>query len=47
MNADIADHVEKILADAPQLNDEQRTRLAELLKPIHRLADDEVTRGPT
>lgn len=32
--AKIADFVEKILTSAPPLTDEQRTRLAELLKPV-------------
>lgn len=31
--AKITAYVEKILAQAPPLNDEQRTRLAELLRP--------------
>lgn len=30
----IADYVEKVLAAAPPLSDEQRTRLAELLQPV-------------
>ena len=29
-------YIEKILAEAPPLNDEQRTRLAELLRPVRR-----------
>lgn len=29
----ISDYVKKVLADAPPLSDEQRTKLAELLKP--------------
>ena len=32
----VADHVAKILAEAPPLNDEQRIRLAELLTPARR-----------
>jgi hypothetical protein len=32
--AKIADYVEKILAEAPPLTHEQRTRLAELLRPV-------------
>lgn len=35
MNDDpIAEYVEKILAAAPSLTDEQKTRLAELLRPV-------------
>jgi hypothetical protein len=30
----IADHVEKLLADWPPLTDEQRSKLAELLRPV-------------
>ena len=29
-------YIEKVLAEAPPLNDEQRTRLAELLRPVRR-----------
>lgn len=29
-----AEYIEKILADWPPLTDQQRTRLAELLKPV-------------
>lgn len=36
--AKIADYVERVLADAPPLTDEQRTRLAELLRPVRRPA---------
>ncbi|WP_326548702.1 hypothetical protein QGN32_11610 [Mycolicibacterium sp. ND9-15] len=32
--ARISDYVERVLAQAPPLNDEQRTRLAELLRPV-------------
>ena len=32
--ANIADYLEKVLAAAPPLTDEQRSRLAELLKPV-------------
>ncbi len=32
--AKIADYVEKVLATAPPLSDEQRSRLAELLTPL-------------
>jgi hypothetical protein len=32
----IAAFVQKVLAEAPPLNDEQRTRLAELLRPVRR-----------
>jgi hypothetical protein len=32
----IEDYVRKILAEAPPLRSEQRTRLAELLKPVRR-----------
>jgi hypothetical protein len=30
----IADYIERMLAEAPPLTDEQRTRLAELLRPV-------------
>ena len=30
----LADYIEKILAAAPPLTDEQRSRLAELLRPV-------------
>jgi hypothetical protein len=36
--AKITDYIERILADAPPLTDEQRTALAELLKPVRRKA---------
>jgi hypothetical protein len=32
--AKISDYIERILAEAPPLTDEQRTKLAELLKPV-------------
>lgn len=32
------EYVGKLLAEAPPLTDEQRTRLAELLKPVRRTA---------
>ena len=32
--AKIADYIERVLDAAPPLTDEQRTRLAELLKPV-------------
>lgn len=32
----ITEHIEKILAEAPPLSDEQRTKLAELLRPARR-----------
>ncbi|WP_273733367.1 hypothetical protein [Mycolicibacterium septicum] len=32
--AKIADYVERVLAAAPPLTDEQRVRLAELLRPV-------------
>ena len=32
----LAHHIEKTLAEAPPLTDEQRTRLAELLRPVRR-----------
>jgi hypothetical protein len=32
--AKIADYIERMLAEAPPLTDEQRTRLAELLRPV-------------
>jgi hypothetical protein len=34
--ANIADYIERALAAAPPLSDEQRTRLAELLRPVRR-----------
>lgn len=34
--AKIADYIDKVLASAPPLNDEQRNRLAELLRPARR-----------
>ena len=34
--AKISDYIEKILAEAPPLTDEQRTALAELLRPVRR-----------
>jgi hypothetical protein len=33
-NLVLDDYVSKILAEAPPLNDEQRVRLAELLRPV-------------
>jgi hypothetical protein len=36
--AKIADYVERVLAEAPPLTDEQRTRLAELLRPVRHTA---------
>jgi hypothetical protein len=30
----LGEHIEKILSEAPPLNEEQRTRLAELLRPV-------------
>jgi hypothetical protein len=32
--AKIADYIERMLSEAPPLTDEQRTRLAELLRPV-------------
>ena len=32
--AKIADYIEKVLSKAPELRDDQRTRLAELLRPV-------------
>ena len=32
----IAAYVERVLDEAPPLTDDQRTRLAELLRPVHR-----------
>jgi hypothetical protein len=32
----LAHHIEKILAEAPPLTDEQRNALAELLRPVRR-----------
>jgi hypothetical protein len=37
----IANYVTKVLAAAPPLSDEQRTRLAELLRPVRRLGGDD------
>jgi hypothetical protein len=37
----LAEHIEKVLAKAPPLTAEQRTRLAELLKPVRVRADGE------
>ncbi|MGH3634339.1 MAG: hypothetical protein ACRDTS_09630 [Mycobacterium sp.] len=34
--ARLEDHINKVLAAAPPLTDEQRTRLAELLRPVRR-----------
>lgn len=34
--AKVADYINRTLADAPPLTNEQRTRLAELLKPLRR-----------
>jgi hypothetical protein len=34
VEANIAAYIKKTLADAPPLTDEQRTKLAELLKPV-------------
>jgi hypothetical protein len=34
--AKINDYIERVLAAAPPLTDEQRTRLAELLRPVRR-----------
>ena len=38
----IAAYVLKVLADAPPLTDEQRVRLAELLRPVRRRAGGDV-----
>ena len=35
--AKIAAYVEKVLAEAPPLSDEQRTKLAELLRPVRQV----------
>ena len=32
----LADHIERVLAEAPPLTDEQRSKLAELLRPVRR-----------
>ena len=32
----LRDHIDRILSDAPPLTDEQRARLAELLRPVRR-----------
>jgi hypothetical protein len=32
----LEEHVARVLAEAPPLTDEQRTRLAELLRPVRR-----------
>lgn len=34
LEAKTADYIEKVLAQRPPLTDEQRTRLAELLRPV-------------
>jgi hypothetical protein len=34
--AKISDHIEKVLAQAPPLTDEQRERIAELLRPARK-----------
>lgn len=34
--AKIADHIRRVVDAAPPLTDEQRTRLAELLRPVRR-----------
>jgi hypothetical protein len=39
----IADYVEKILAEAPPLTDEQRVRLTELLRPVRLRRDSGVS----
>jgi hypothetical protein len=36
--AKITDYIEKVLAEAPTLDEEQRTRLAELLRPARQPA---------
>lgn len=36
--ANIAAYIERVLAEAPPLSDEQRTRLAELLRPVRQPA---------
>ena len=38
VNSAITEYVEKILAEAPPLSDEQRVRLCELLRPVRRPA---------
>jgi hypothetical protein len=38
--AKITAYIEKVLAQAPPLNDEQRTRLAELLRPVRQRGGD-------
>jgi hypothetical protein len=38
--ARLKQHIEKTLAAAPPLTDEQRCRLAELLRPVRRLGGD-------
>jgi hypothetical protein len=43
VNSAIAEYVDKILAEAPPLSDEQRVRLAELLRPIRLQRDSEVS----
>jgi hypothetical protein len=39
----LEEHIEKVLAQAPRLTDDQRSRLAELLRPARQV---EVTDGP-
>jgi hypothetical protein len=36
----LAEHIERVISEAPPLSDEQRTRLAELLRPVRRLGGD-------
>jgi hypothetical protein len=36
--AQIADYIEKVLKDAPELRDEQRSQLAQLLAPVRESA---------
>ncbi|QFS91146.1 hypothetical protein FIV07_10310 [Mycobacterium sp. THAF192] len=37
--AKIANYVDRVLSEAPPLSDDQRNRLAELLRPVRRPAD--------
>jgi hypothetical protein len=36
----LAEYIERVITEAPPLTDEQRCRLAELLRPVRRLGGD-------